>query len=1268
MPAITLVDARDLERWATSRRAQEQLPALVRRLIHATTSTATHIGLPAGDAVQQGGYDGVVVLNEPHHAVPDGMSIWEFGVSANPKKKATEDYEKRKASQPVSEIGPVDAASTTFVFVTPRRWNAKAKWAEDGRAEGVFQDVRVLDADDLEAWLEQAPAVHVWLSTQLGRRPIGADDLEAVWQDWSESTTPPLSTGLMFAGREGARDELRTWFASADAVTTLGVESESPEETVSLVAAALVSLPEGECAAVLARTVVVRDADALIQIAAADEPLRIVTTFSPGDIAHRATRRGHRVLIPRSPGEGVTGTIEIPRLHREAAEHELKAMGLPDDRSRELAGLARRSLMALRRRLATSAAVGRPAWATPEVGPSVLPMLFLGAVNDAVPGDVEAVALLTGEPIEATLARLARLASETDPAVRRVGSVWYLVSKSDAWESLSRYVTRDALERFATVAVGVLGSADPAYELPADQRWAAGLYEKERQHSGLLLRGVADTVAMVGARGGGHAVAPGVSAADYAARVVRELFEHAGRDWQRWASLAPAFPSLIEAAPDAMLSAIDAGLAGADPSPVVGLFGHDVEVIFSSSPHTELLWALERVAWSPDHLGRAALILAELTRRDPGGKLGNRPPASLRSIFLPWVPATAASVETRLAVIDTMRRREPEAAWALMVSLLPRWHDSATRKARPDWREWAPEGDVRVTHGMISDHAVAMVSRLLEDAGDSGGRWKALIEALDDVPAEAHEAILSRLDALAGAPLAADVRATIWNALRELLGRHRSFPDADWALPAARLEAIAVAFAKFEPEDPVARERYLFTHHPTLPEGRDQDYTERLQILTVRRIEAAHAWFAALGVTDIVRLSAGLERPDALGDALAESGVVPPGDEPALLRLALEHAEFPARVFGRAYLARRFGSDGVRAVLTFLRDRAPDWPATTRAEALLAIPPGAETWADAEALGDEGRSHYWRNVLAYGVEGDDVGRVIRELVRHGRPHAALDFAAMHVHQEQKPAADDVAHALLEAGPVAHDVTGYRSQSYEVSELVTFLEDEVEAGRIAGDEVARLELLYLPLLEHDSHPKLLHRTIGQDPSFFVEATCLAYRGEGEPERELDDAARGRAWLAGRLLDSWHSPPGLEDGVIDGARLSAWVEDARRRLGEVNRTPIGDQLIGRVLSWSPPGADGAWPAEPVRDLIDHLKSEDLEAGLHMGRFNQRGVVSRDPLAGGGMERSIKERYEADASAVAARWPRTAAFLRGLAATYERDAAREDVNAELRHDLED
>lgn len=1267
MPAITLVDARDLERWAASRRAQEELPALVRRLIHATTTTATHVGLPAGDAVQQGGYDGVVVVNEDHHAVPNGMSIWEFGVSSNPKGKADADYEERKERQPHSTAGTVDPASTIFVFVTPRRWNAKTKWLEARRAEKFWRDVRVLDVDDLESWLEQAPAVHVWVSTLLGRRPIGADDLEDMWQDWSNSTTPPMSTELMFAGREDIRDAIRAWFIEPTAKPTLGLESESPDETVALVGAAIQSLPAYERAAVLSRTVVVRDVDALVQVAASETPLRIVTTFSPGDVANRATRRGHRVLIPRSPGEGVAGTLQVPRLHRRNAEEALRTMGVSDERARELSILARRGVMPLRRHLATSAGVSRPAWASPDVGPSLLPIFLLGTVNASVAGDADTLALLGGEPVEAAFARLTRYAAESDPPVRRVGEVWYVVSKADAWETLARYLTRDLLERFVTVAVGVLSAPDPSYDLPPEQRFAASLFKKERAHSGLLLASVADTLALLGARGGSHVVSAGVTAADYAARAVRQVFEVAGRDWRRWAAFNSALPSLIEAAPDVVLSAIEAGLSGDEPSPVLGLFGHDTEALFSSALHSALLWSLERVAWSSDYLGRAALILAELDRRDPGGRYANRPHASLRAIFLPWMPGTAARVDVRLKVIDMMRQREPEASWRLMVALLPQLHDHAMSSARPDWRDWAPERDGRYSPRAVAEHALEMVRRLLEDADVSANRWTTLVAALDDVPDKAHAAILARLRDLANASLSDELREAIWNALRELLSRHRSYADAGWALPEKYVDAIAQVFACFEPSDPVARHRYLFSDHPMLPEGREQEWEDHYRLIASRRVEAAREWYLTLaGPEGIVRVASELARADALGDALAESAVVPASEEPTLVRLALEHPEGRARALGRAYLGRIQHQRGLEAVPLLMREHGADWPAATKAEALLVMPQNSGTWSAVEALGDVGRTHYWQHVAMYWVEDGHGMRAVQELVRHERPHAAVDLAANLLRKQAAPTAAEVAHTLLQAAHNARDVNGYRSESYNVAELIAYLEDEVEAGRITEDEVGRLELMYLRVLQHDRSPKVLHRAMGREPSLFVDAACLAYRAEGEGERELDESGHAQALLAHELLSGFRSPPGLQKQMIDAAHLDGWVDEARRRLAESNRAAIGDQLIGQVLSGSPAGEDGAWPAEPVREVIERLKSDDLEAGLLIGRFNQRGVTTRDPLSGGTLERSIKERYEADAAKVSARWPRTAAFLREFARRYEGHAVREDLQAELEHDL--
>ncbi len=59
-------------------------------------------------------------------------------------------------------------ATTTFVFVTSRRWTGKKDWEKSKRDEGKWRDVRVFDVDDIEQALEGAAAVRIWLSELLG--------------------------------------------------------------------------------------------------------------------------------------------------------------------------------------------------------------------------------------------------------------------------------------------------------------------------------------------------------------------------------------------------------------------------------------------------------------------------------------------------------------------------------------------------------------------------------------------------------------------------------------------------------------------------------------------------------------------------------------------------------------------------------------------------------------------------------------------------------------------------------------------------------------------------------------------------------------------------------------------------------------------------------------------------------------------------------------------------------------------------------------------
>jgi hypothetical protein len=68
-----------------------------------------------------------------------------------------------------------------------------------------------------------------------------------------------------------------------------------------------------------------------------------------------------------------------------------------------------------------------------------------------------------------------------------------------------------------------------------------------------------------------------------------------------------------------------------------------------------------------------------------------------------------------------------------------------------------------------------------------------------------------------------------------------------------------------------------------------------------------------------------------------------------------------------------------------------------------------------------------------------------------------------------------------------------------------------------------------------------------------------------------------------------------------------------------------------------------------------------------YNSRGVISRNPAAGGDLERGEAAMYERMASAIATRWIRTAAMLRRMAQAARAEAAEEDASSEeLRDDL--
>ena len=138
--------------------------------------------------------------------------------------------------------------------------------------------------------------------------------------------------------------------------------------------------------------------------------------------------------------------------------------------------------------------------------------------------------------------------------------------------------------------------------------------------------------------------------------------------------------------------------------------------------------------------------------------------------------------------------------------------------------------------------------------------------------------------------------------------------------------------------------------------------------------------------------------------------------------------------------------------------------------------------------------------------------------------------------------------------------------------------------IEASAIARYEWIYLPLLRHDRTLRL-HEELTNAPDLFAQMIAAIYRAGDEvdpPPATQEEIAR--AHHADDLLSSWRNVPGkMSDGTIDSDALMAWVERARAQCS--SRLDGCDNYIGKMLAHAPQGADGMWPCEGARVVIEH-----------------------------------------------------------------------------------
>lgn len=860
---------------------------------------------------------------------------------------------------------------------------------------------------------------------------------------------------------------------------------------------------------------------------------------------------------------------------------------------------------------------------------------LVGSWDDRQGADKEAVAELAGEPYTAFLQDGQALVGSGAAGLAFDEGVWMLTRRPEAWATAGALLTDDDILRLESVAMTVLGEVDRALELEPDERFDAAFRGLDRKYSTTLRTSLAGALALVGARLDVLARCT-LKAFNVPYRVVRALLESG--DWKRWASLDDVLPLLAEASPQAFTEAVEKELRNGGGA-FKTLFGQERTGLFSRTYMSGLLWALEGLAWGADWFGPSVLLIAELAGIDPGGTWGNRPAGSLVTIFLPWLPRTAATMETRLKTLEAMSRDEEEVTWKLVQQLLPGQMQTSSPTHRPVFRP-VIDDDQLPSHADYWRESEALGKLVVALAAANRGRLPTLVRLLPHLPREPFALAIDALDA-ARAGMEAGERHEVWSALRKLAEHHHRYPEAKWVMPADLLLAVDGLADRYRPDDPKLDLKLLFTGyaHRHLKPG--EDFTAGHARVEQEKKNAIGALLASEGMPAVLSLVHDVGNPNDIGTALA--ACVPDGEDQTLVPAWLGSDDLTVANMAAAYVFARRHALGWRWVDALaLRD----WSPAARGRLFLALPFCKDTWDRLATLEASEQVRYWADVepRAFWIEGEG-DMALSALVDAGRPWAAISLCN-DLHHSEKPFSAAVAlDALVRAAGTTPDANA--PDAYAISEVIRHLQEDPDAD---PDRLVDVEWLFVRLLDgqNGAQPLTLWRRLSDRPTALVELLSMMYRPDRDdvPARETPEHVSQNAWWA---LRSWRQVPGSgADGTFDTTVFDAWLSGLLGAAAQAGLLKPAEAVVGTLLAHAPADPDGLWLHRHAALVLDRRDFGVARDAFSTEIFNSRGAHWVDPS--GKAELDLEAKYLAQAEACEAQgYVRVAQELRQVARGY-------------------
>lgn len=1258
VPSFLEIKSTHLDAWADQIEARSALPALIRRLVHTTGKDVSASSFPAYDDSQTKGWDGSVESQSATPWIPVGKSGWEFGCNKDPGGKANSDYNNRTKDVPVE-----DRKNLTFVFVTPRKWHGKAAWVDKKVEESKWKDVRAFDAVDLEQWLEVSVSAQVWMGEKLGIPTDQCQSLEDYWKIWSETAKPAISPKIFNSSVSDYAHKLKDWY-HAEPNSPLIVTAASKEEAKAFLYCA--SSSDEQIQPILDQAVFVFSPDIIKKLSGVSTQfIPIAETDEVQDAIIPLIGKRHCIVIAEGNIKTIEADISIDLPSFESFNEALKEMGFDDAQIHIYAGSTGHSPTILRRQLAQVPALALPSWAkSPEIIKKMIPMALLGTWDTRKEADKEILSYLTEKDYKDAEKDIAELASMDDAPIWSEGGFRGVVSELECINAIAGYITKEMLSDFFDMAEYILSEDDPALDLDKEDRWAANLYDKIRNHSPAIRQSICNNLIILAVHGDAlFGKRLHINVEGRVSRLIGNLLRD--KTPRTWLSQNSDLPLYAEAAPEEFLSTIEEELKNDEPA-FRNLFEPVSSAVFSSCDRTGMLWSLELLAWDASRLSRVAVVLGKLSLYELDDNWANKPINSLKDILLIWRPHTAATTDERCDVLELLCKECPEIGWKLCIQNLDRGRGFTSGTYKPSWRSDASGFGHNTTYSEARKYALKCIELVLSWPCHTVHTLKDLVDCMHSFEVDEKELVLGKVrNWVESSPSEMDIielreHVRIRTMTSRAIRRIKNNGKEDNYVSGKELYEL------LEPKDIVLKHLWLFSKSwvEFTPEELSEDnldHQARERGLEKQRKDALVDIVSEkdqLGVFDLLEKSnAGVH----IGHALFNGVLRPEEIENFILEcLSKESTEVDSCLSG---ILHQYDDEDRKDVLLKLSNNINF--SGTICRLLLVCPFSMSTWSFLEEQELNIKDLYWRKASPRWCNDEEISYPVGELIKIKRPRAAFQLAHYKI---DKLDSNTIIELMKQVGTL--DLEGdanYRASQYDIEQALEVLNsrNDFDIG-----ELVNLEYLYIDALHLDSSYGIpnLSKAIAESPIFFMQLVAYGFKSHGgkpEPEEWRMPQDNKSISVAGtksyNVLNTLSVIPGTqEDEKIDAKILLGWVKEVRRLAKEYGREVITDQMIGKLMSTCGSDEDGVWPRKEIRCVFEEIASEDISTGMQLGLYNSTGAEFH--AVDSSRERSRVENYSGMASKIMNKYPFTAKMLRDIAHMYERDAEHWDEDARV------